>query len=555
MNATKFIVPKGMLKRRAPVVATERDIAAEDNLAAARNRVWNVWNKTGALLWSLKPVAMTGLDTLAVDAQHRMYYDVDCARRWTVKQLSTIVAHELQHPLREHPARAASMAVWLGARYEAVAHILHATKGITSFQNLQNWGGDLEINDDLDNDLWEWPPDLKPLLAENHGMTRGSSMEEYCAALVAQAEKAMSDPSNESDDEGNEGESSTEEGEGGESGGAPSEDEGMGNGERGDEDADDADGKRDGDGDDSEVGGEAQPQDGNGADDGSAGGAGRGGDAPDDGVVGDDAATGAGVCGSCAGNPFHGEGVGDLPDPTTEDEHDIIVRRVAQDIVDAGGPGQGSGHGDWWLKWAQTQFAPPKVNPMVVLAHAVRGAVATARARVDWKFGPPSSRREVYKRMGMGKRAPILPVLRGPTPQVLIIVDTSGSMGHGKGSRLESACRETFGFIRAGGGDAYGVACDTRVQDERRLRSVADVMELMKGGGGTDPRPAVRAARDRKPDVDVVVYITDGEVGSCWPAREDMPRCPFVTVVVNEHQHYFNAMPEHLKRHAVYIKD
>ena len=151
-----------------------------------------------------------------------------------------------------------------------------------------------------------------------------------------------------------------------------------------------------------------------------------------------------------------------------------------------------------------------------------------------------------------GDEAPLLPVLRGPDPKVVVVLDTSGSMGDGKRGRLRIAASELMGVANASGQTIHALAVDSAVHETRRVRNAADLHALMKGGGGTDMEVGVRAAASSRLGADVIILITDGETG-WWGPRDIRTRAPVVVIVANETRSAFERMPPHLRRGAVYV--
>jgi hypothetical protein len=242
----------------------------------------------------------------------------------------------------------------------------------------------------------------------------------------------------------------------------------------------------------------------------------------------------------------------DLPDAMTDVERELEMREVAQAIIEwSGGPGRGDAPGGWLQKWAREMLSPPKVNPLRVLAAATRSAISSAvRGAMDWRNGPPSRRRSVLVTLGWGKRAPLLPVLRGPNPRVVFVVDTSGSMGSGTDSALAQAAGEVLHIARACNATPLGMACDAGVHEVRPVRSVNDVLALTKGGGGTDMRVGIAEAAKSKYAANVIVLLTDGE--TMWPTPHEMPKHAPVVVVLIPHRDS-TQVPAHMKRNTITI--
>lgn len=130
------------------------------DLQAARYLCSHQWPYLSAALWALQPVETKGLKTLGVDKWWRLYYDPDLT--WDVPGLATVLYHEVNHLLRDHPSRA----------------------DLIPDLDAQAWNicGDAEINDDLATESkckWPQPPVLPSALGQPNGLLA----EEYYARL------------------------------------------------------------------------------------------------------------------------------------------------------------------------------------------------------------------------------------------------------------------------------------------------------------------------------------------------------------------------------------
>ena len=116
-------------------------------------------------IYRVIPVAKPGLGTMAVDAWWRLYFDPTCD--WSPRMVSTVLYHEIQHLLRDHPARA------LG-----IANVDHKAFNVAA---------DCEINDDVVEELgnkasWPFPPCL-PTTVFKPPQPDGLMAEEYYNAI------------------------------------------------------------------------------------------------------------------------------------------------------------------------------------------------------------------------------------------------------------------------------------------------------------------------------------------------------------------------------------
>jgi len=210
-------------------------------------------------------------------------------------------------------------------------------------------------------------------------------------------------------------------------------------------------------------------------------------------------------CGSCSHGRHEEWELGeDTPGGLRPTEAELIRRQVAEAIrVQAAGRDRGSipAH---WRRWAEEKLSPPQIDWRRELATAIRTAVAAVRGAVDYSYRRPS-RRQVDK--------VILPSLVQPTPEVAIVVDTSGSVSD---QDLSRALVEVGGVLRAVGQRGVTVlTVDAAVQTCCRVFRPEQVE--LRGGGGTDMAAGIAAAAARRPRPDVIIVITDGLTP--WPER------------------------------------
>ncbi len=130
-------------------------------LQAARVRAAYQRSYFAPALFSLIPVATDLIDSMAVDAQWRLYYNDTWVARHTVEENATLLIHEVGHLLRDHEAR-------------------KKAAGITDHRRW-NTAGDCEINDDLDAEGLPLPGD--PPLPGKYGLQSGETAEIYFKQL------------------------------------------------------------------------------------------------------------------------------------------------------------------------------------------------------------------------------------------------------------------------------------------------------------------------------------------------------------------------------------
>ena len=159
-----------------------------------------------------------------------------------------------------------------------------------------------------------------------------------------------------------------------------------------------------------------------------------------------------------------------------------------------------------WRRWAE-DLLEPKVDWRRVLAAEIRKGVGTVAGRVDYTYRRPSRRAQASPQV-------VLPALERPVPEVVVLCDTSGSMGE---DQLARVLAEVDGLLRGVGlarSRMRVMAVDAAVHAVQRVSSGRRV-ELL-GGGGTDMGAGVEAAARLRPRPSVVVVLTDGLTP--WPA-------------------------------------
>lgn len=224
-----------------------------------------------------------------------------------------------------------------------------------------------------------------------------------------------------------------------------------------------------------------------------------------------------GQCGSAAGVPGEEEASGSAEgdkagaEGRTPTELAQIRVQVAQDILEHA-RSRGNLPAEM-QRWAGDQLRPPIIDWRTKLARAIRRSVAFRPGMQDFHYSRPS-RRQAGLGYGYGK--PVLPAMRSPVPEVLVVVDTSGSMQEEEHAQ---AIAEIAGILKATSTSVNFIAIDAAVHVVKRLKSWTDARESFIGGGGTDFRPAFDAVAAMRVKPDLMVFITDG----CGPAPERPP--------------------------------
>lgn len=418
----------------------------------------------------LVPYELPKLGTLGVTQRGVLYWDPELSKKWTVEHLAWVLLHEAGHYLRDHATR---------------------EKACGAEHTLWNIAGDAEINDDLVAADAVFPPLTKEDLLHPDGTVDESKVgqpsgvvpediecedgrlaEEYYAALRKRAKVIRI------------GMIQLPGGQGGKK------DKGQGKG------SSSGKGKKKGDG---GSGGTIVAQVGHGA-----------------------------GCGSGAGQEPHPCEAG-IPGHLgkSQAEQKRIQREVAEAVrKHVNQKGRGTVPGGL-ARWAEEVLGPPRIPWQQKLAKVCRAAVAFRPGAGDYRYDRPSRRQSAF---GYGSGSPVFPALRMPVPHVGVLVDTSGSMGD---EELKIGLEETKGILLAVGADIHFYACDAALHSAQRVRNINEVRKLMKGGGGTDMRPAFDhiIRQPRKPEV--LVVVTDGQIGDPGP---QLPGIKVIWLVVGHHR-------------------
>jgi predicted metal-dependent peptidase len=160
-----------------------------------------------------------------------------------------------------------------------------------------------------------------------------------------------------------------------------------------------------------------------------------------------------------------------------------------------------------WRRWAE-DLLDPKVDWRRVLAAEIRKGLSTVSGRVDYTYRRPSRRASASPDI-------VMPALERPVPEVLVLCDTSGSMGD---EELATVLAEVDGLLKGVGlarNRVRVMAVDAAVQTVQQVTSARQIN--LVGGGGTDMGAGLAAATRLRPRPSVVVVLTDGMTP--WPAQ------------------------------------
>jgi predicted metal-dependent peptidase len=157
-----------------------------------------------------------------------------------------------------------------------------------------------------------------------------------------------------------------------------------------------------------------------------------------------------------------------------------------------------------WVRWAK-ELLKPQVNWRQLLKRVVRGAISEGFGqRLDYSY------RRVHRRAALYSPL-VLPSLHGERrPHVVVVVDTSGSIGD---VELCQALTEVRGVLEQLRTRITIIPCDAVPYQAVQVLSRRDwelTRRRMQGGGGTDMVAGIRAALDYTPAPDAIIVLTDG---------------------------------------------
>lgn len=226
-------------------------------------------------------------------------------------------------------------------------------------------------------------------------------------------------------------------------------------------------------------------------------------------------------CGTCA----HG-GKADPKAPPGEGrsmaDSNRIRQAVAEAVVSEASRGRGSVPAGM-ARWAGEITKPAVIRWQDQFAHVARSVYGAMAGHTDYFFGKPS-RKQSGVGYGIGK--PVMPALRSPRPVVKFAVDTSGSMSE---KNVTDAIIEAGGILKTLGCPIEFIACDAAVHAAKTVRTVQEIIPLIKGGGGTDFVPIFEHIAKSRPPPDILVVATDG----MGRAPELAPRFKVIWLLMN----------------------
>ncbi len=234
-------------------------------------------------------------------------------------------------------------------------------------------------------------------------------------------------------------------------------------------------------------------------------GGGGGGDSP-----------GWGQCGSGAGNALPNEPPRSSPESRTETEQRLQRKQDSEQIRNAASSKSRGNVPGGLARFADADLRPAKIPWHDKLNRMVRAAVQHKLGQGDFTQTVRSRHQGALEWM-FGDDAPVLPGEHTPLVEVTMFFDTSGSMDD---RAMKKMCEEAQGIFRhMGGARMTMIAIDCVIHSQVKVGSAKEIMKNLKGGGGTDFRPAFEQIPNMKPRPNVAVFFTDGY----GPAPEQPP--------------------------------
>lgn len=506
---------------------------ARTRLAAGRIKAVDKAPYLATAMFSLNPKEVEGFGTFAVDKRWNIYYDPQMCLDWTVDEIATVWLHEVNHVFRDHANR------------------FEATNDPSSKASLFNIAADAAINSDLrdidailpDPDK-RWYAEANPIYPK---WRRNMTAEEMYVIAKSGAGKDEeekgkgksedSDGSNEqddSDDSNNPSESDDNQEDANSESSNSSDDtdsddsDDSSDGTSDDEDSEDGSDKSDSSGSSDENSDNNDSGDENSSDDSEDGDSGSsdGSDSGSDGSESDSEASGPDKHANC-GSGAHGvpqeyevnDGSG-----LDELEAEQMRREVAREIESYG---EQYGNVPGGLLREAKDILDPQVDWEDELMSVVRKEIANITGQSDYSYSKPS-RRGAQTQF-------ILPSMRqAPPPEIVIVLDTSGSMSLQK--ELAQALGEMEELIdRAARHSSVGgiriINCDAGANIPVIVQDLND-FEIV-GGGGTDMRIGIKAASELIPKAGIIITMTDGFTP--WPKEipEDNEDALYVALIID----------------------
>lgn len=428
---------------------------------------------------------------IGVDDKWRLHYKPSWVEEQPLEVVSCIIFHEALHLWLKHHKRAAGYNLQPGG---AEWMMMNIAMDCVVYELLRD-SGETDI-----------PPEHQT--PEMHGLPPGLAWDEYFSMLMQKHQQEQEQQQNQPQPQEQQGGSSQEQPQ-----------DGQGEPQQGQGDSDSQDGAEGQDGPQGDAQGDSdggQPGDDGG--DGQGGAEGQG-----DGQPGDDVdwSQFGGSAADGIPRPWEQEADQDLtaPQGLPHAMQEQIIRQAAEEFVRSCGEGSGGQA----LEYAR-QIVQPRIDPRRVFLCAVRDAIDMLPGHQEPSYRRPSRRPATDPSI-------VRPSTWDVSPDFLIIVDTSGSMGQDDIALALGLIRRVVASYRLQG--VRIVAGDAEIGMEEYIHDPEQLLQLV-GGGGTNMGRILEqslAAARKKPDIAVV--ITDGETPWC-----DDPGIPVVVALTQDESQY-----------------
>lgn len=226
-------------------------------------------------------------------------------------------------------------------------------------------------------------------------------------------------------------------------------------------------------------------------------------------------------CGSCAGGDQRD--YEDPEDPLGKDgildiEQELIRRQIAREIQDACSKNPGNVPLGW-KQWADATLKS-QVRWDKELRASIRNAAFFRSGCEDYTYKKPSRRQNLFPDI-------VKPSMHKPTPDVAIVIDTSGSMDK---NALEVCLSETKAVLKSSNllAGTTVLTADTQVHFAKKVVNVKQI-ELL-GGGGTDMVQPLKVIASKKHKPSVVIVMTDGYTP--WPDHNLLPKSRVIALLI-----------------------
>jgi len=238
-------------------------------------------------------------------------------------------------------------------------------------------------------------------------------------------------------------------------------------------------------------------------------------------------------CGSASGNPWGGElaahdDLGGQAPAATQEQVDRVNIATAVAITEHRAKARGSVPGGM-AELADMRLRPSTVPWQKVLGVMLRGSLRNALGGIHDTYDRVNRRRHRGIPVGAGRA--IVPANVRPTPHVVAIRDTSGSMD---ASDLEAVTSEIVAIsqrIGIKGRDLVVMDYDAANAGVRSYRGPRDLAKV-NGRGGTSMDQAILEALGMAPRPSAIIVLTDGFTP--WPDPRPRTRVPVIACIVSD---------------------